>query len=221
MALTVCPTTPLATFATVLGVRTSLTVVGMVGEDRLLSFVATAGNLLVLPLLPKRPDVTLVTYAVVVKVLARLPVVTVGGIRMNAHKTAIGRNKPSRPAMWLDARGLIKGIALDYGCGRGKDADTYGMDSYDPHYGPEMPTGLFDTILCSFVLNVIESEEEREQVIQDIRNRLVAGGRAYLTVRNDKAKLNGTTSIGTWQGLIELDLPIVYRCAGYIIYELS
>ena len=135
------------------------------------------------------------------------------------HKTAITRKRPSAPMLRLALQGKIVGRALDYGCGKGMDAREFETESYDPHFQPVMPDGEFDTITCNYVLNVIESETEREEVLQDIRNRLAPGGIAYVTVRTDKAQLTGRTSIGTWQGLVELDLPIVNRGSGYKTYE--
>ena len=90
---------------------------------------------------------------------------------MNAHKTAIARRGPSAPMKWLDAHGLIVGRTLDYGCGRGRDAETYGVERFDPHYAPAMPAGWFRTIVCNYVLNVIEAEAERARVLWDIWNR--------------------------------------------------
>lgn len=140
---------------------------------------------------------------------------------MVAHKTAITRKVPSAPTKWLASRGKIIGAVLDYGCGKGFDALAYGMDSYDPHYQPIKPRGPFDTIICNYVLNIIESPEERARVLLTIRNLLAPGGCAYITVRNDKKALNGTTRIGTWQGMIKLDLPVEHKCAGYVIYRLE
>jgi hypothetical protein len=138
-----------------------------------------------------------------------------------SHLTAIARKTASVPMRGLSGAGRITGRALDYGCGRGCDADTFGMERFDPHYSPDMPVGRFDTITCNYVLNVIESAEERLRVMRDIQDRLTDDGVAYITVRNDKAALNGTTSRGTWQGLIVLDLPIVQRGSGYVTYELT
>ena len=149
------------------------------------------------------------------------PMVTEVSILSNAHKTAITRNKPSAPMMRLKASGRLKGRVLDYGCGKGFDASHFGMDSYDPHYQPDMPDGLFDTIVCNYVLNVIESVEERERVVADIRSRLTDSGRAYITVRADKNALNGRTKIGTWQGMIVLDAPIVTKDSGFVTYCVS
>ncbi len=140
---------------------------------------------------------------------------------MAAYKTAIARKSPSVPMKRLATAGRLVGRMLDYGCGRGCDARTYGMDSYDPHFQPVMPDGTFETITCNYVLNVIASESERESVLRDIRSRLSAGGCAYITVRNDRKALNGYTSKGTWQGLVVLDLPVVHKCADYITYAMQ
>ena len=137
---------------------------------------------------------------------------------MNSHKTAIVRKKPSAPMMRLKAAGRLVGRMLDYGSGRGYDASHFGMDSYDPYYDPVMPFGKFDTITCIYVLNVVESVAEREAIVEDIRNRLNKGGRAYITVRNDKKALTGCKATGSWQGLVVMDLPIVSNGSGFVTY---
>ena len=137
----------------------------------------------------------------------------------NAHKTAISRNKPSAPIRALDKAGLLVGRVLDYGSGKGRDACEYGMESYDPHFQPVMPDGYFDTIVCTFVLNVVPGEAERVAILSDIASRLTDTGCAYVTVRTDKARLNGYTKIGTWKGVIKLDAQIVAKGSGYVTYK--
>ena len=80
---------------------------------------------------------------------------------MNSHKTAITRTKMSAPVKFLKGQGLLQGRTLDYGCGKGFDADVLQCSKYDPHFSPELPKGKFDTIICNYVLNVIESEVVR------------------------------------------------------------
>ena len=135
-----------------------------------------------------------------------------------AYKTAIKRKALSAPVKLLVAANRIVGRVLDYGCGRGDDARSLGCEGYDPHYRPDRPVGTFETIMCNYVLNVIESEDERREVLRDIDGLLDRHGRAYITVRNDRKKLKGYTSTGSWQGLIYLDLRIVNRCSGYVTY---
>lgn len=138
-----------------------------------------------------------------------------------AHLTAIARKKASVPVRRLVADGRIVGRTLDYGCGRGKDAEFIGCEGYDPHYRPERPEGPFMTVVCNYVLNVIEAESARVAVLRDVQDLLTEDGCAYITVRNDFDALNGYTSRGTWQGWIVLDLPVVYRCADFVTYKLD
>ena len=110
---------------------------------------------------------------------------------------------------------------LDYGCGRGSDAHFLWADKYDPFYFPTRPTRQFNVIYCNYVLNVIEDPAERTKVLEDISSLLNTNGVAYISVRNDRAQLNGITAKGTWQGYIELDLPVEKKCAGYVMYRLT
>jgi 2-polyprenyl-3-methyl-5-hydroxy-6-metoxy-1,4-benzoquinol methylase len=141
--------------------------------------------------------------------------------KTKAYRTARARSKPSVPITRLAKDGLLDGRCLDYGCGKSPDAEVYDMKKFDPHFSPEMPKGKFDTITCTYVLNVIESETERFKVLLDIQSRLTPTGIAYITVRNDIKSLNGKTSTGTWQGKITLNLPIQYKTSSYITYILT
>ena len=142
------------------------------------------------------------------------------GLKNQSYKTAIARSKPSAPTQFLKTNGDIKGRTLDYGCGRGKDVQFLNCEGYDPHYQPIEPTGQYDTILCQYVLNTIPHQKVRKQVLNRIEDLLAPDGCAYITVRRGKG-LDGWTRIGTWQGKIELSLPICYRTSGYVIYRLQ
>jgi hypothetical protein len=122
-------------------------------------------------------------------------------------KTAMGRKKPSLPMQELKKRGLLTGRMLDYGAGRGFDADHFGMEKYDPTYWPKRPDHRFDTITCNYVLNVVPPEAE-DEILADIEELLEPGGTAYITVRRD-VKGAGLTGSGTYQRWVSLDLPIL------------
>lgn len=110
----------------------------------------------------------------------------------NAHCTAIARDRPSYPVRQLWQRTLIRGTVLDFGCGLGADVRFLrerGVDvtGYDPHYAPDYPQEQFDTILCTYVLNVLLPEEQAH-VLMAVAERLKPTGRAYFTVRRDVAR---------------------------------
>ena len=90
------------------------------------------------------------------------------------------------------------------------------MDKYDPYYFPEYPHRKYDTITCIYVLNVIQNEKERDDVVENIQDLLKLKGTAYIAVRRDIPK-NGTES----QVWVELDLPIIRNHPNYTIYELT
>lgn len=145
---------------------------------------------------------------------------------MGSHKTAITRKGPSSPLLTLEKMGLINGDVLDYGCGKGADGvylktKSIKTDSYDPYWNPILLEGKkYDTILCTYVLNVIESDKEQADLISSILKHLKPSGKAYMTVRRD-IKKEGRTSRG-FQKNIFLQYPVVKeKKNNFCIYELS
>lgn len=147
-----------------------------------------------------------------------------------SHLTAITRKTASLPMKWLSSQDLLVPFMLDYGCGKGFDAEAFDMMKYDPHYteGKIMYKDRviinqkFKTITCNYVLNVIESQDEREAVLEHIRHLLHVDGKAYISIRRDPHVVEGYTSKGTYQSAVELDLPVVHEAKGkYIIYLLE
>jgi hypothetical protein len=126
-------------------------------------------------------------------------------VRNKAHLTAISRRTLSAPMRHLNSLALIPQTSksLDYGCGRGFDADQLGMDKFDPYHFPQATSPAYDVVTCNYVLNVIESEAERSDVITKLLGNTRCGGVIYVSVRNDLKALNGITSKGTWQGNID------------------
>ena len=59
--------------------------------------------------------------------------------------------------------------------------EVYG---YDYYYRPEYPDGKFDTILCNYVLNVLEPYAQAE-VMMNVTNLLASTGTAFFAVRRD------------------------------------
>jgi hypothetical protein len=141
-------------------------------------------------------------------------------INNNAHKTAITRKVLSVPMRYLSQQGKIQGPALDYGCGKGFDADQLYMDGYDPHFRPEMPGYCYNTITCNYVLNVVQ-DDEAVDILAHIQSLLAPGGVAYITIRRD-IKKEGWTSKGTYQVNRALNLPVETEKKGaFIMYRME
>lgn len=145
-----------------------------------------------------------------------------------SYRTAMRRRGPSVPARLLDDSGLLVGRKLDYGCGWGADADAFGMDRYDPD--PEKgacvhPTGEYDTITVTYVLNALSSPESGAKkareirdkgvcILKNVQNLLAPGGNAYITVRRN---IEGR---GEAQSEVSIDLPVVRETHDFAIYRL-
>ncbi len=151
---------------------------------------------------------------------------------MTAHKTARARKTISAPMKYLSDNGLLAGVMLDYGCGKGFDAEHFGMYAVDPHFtggNIHTPEGRlvadgcirFDVITSNYVINVIECPDVRRAVVEDIVRLLKPGGKAYIAVRRDVIKA-GVTKTGTYQENVVLDLPVLVEVKGkYCIYVQS
>jgi len=134
--------------------------------------------------------------------------------------TAMGRKGMSAPASWLKKQDLLKGRILDYGSGRGFDADAIGADRYDPYWHPVKPKGKFDTIMCNYVLNVVD-EQTQAEIIRDIRSLLKKGGSAYISVRRDMKGKEADTVNWNVQRWVELDFPSIRKTSGYEMYRIE
>ena len=127
---------------------------------------------------------------------------------------------PSRAARVLVERGLLDGRVLDFGCGRGADADHFGWDGYDPVHRPFRPRGHYQSILCNGLLANL-NRSHRAMLIGHIREFLLDFGRAYLVVpRNLPAAGNHDAENGV-QHYVVLSLPSVYADDEFEIYELT
>ena len=135
------------------------------------------------------------------------------------HLTAITRNTISRPLAELFMKGLLPEdkSTLDFGCGKGFDAEQLKLDMYDPYFYPEYPNKKYDIITCNYVLNVLTATDV-VQVLKEIRELLNDNGVAYITVRRD-IKTEGITKRGTLQRNVVLNLPKVKETSAYCIYK--
>ena len=141
-----------------------------------------------------------------------------------SYRTAITRKGPSVPARWLVAHTKVPcgPATLDFGCGKGEDADYFRWDRYDPHYAPDYPKRQYNFIVCTYVLNAV-SLETQKKVTRDILDLLTPSGVAYVAVRRDFHK-DPRKRVGKdkriTQRYVELVAPIVRSNHNYCIYEI-
>ncbi|MCM1218561.1 MAG: class I SAM-dependent methyltransferase [Lachnospiraceae bacterium] len=107
------------------------------------------------------------------------------------YLTAIKRSALSVPIRYLLKHNLLKGSILDFGCGFGYDTEElkrrgYDITGYDNYYRAEYPQRKFDTILCIYVLNVLEPYAQAE-AMANIETLLAPNGTVYFAVRRDLA----------------------------------
>lgn len=136
------------------------------------------------------------------------------------HPTARSRDDVSAPLRWLDDQGLLRGKILDFGAGRGVDAEAIGATAYDPNSPApmnEFPEGEFDTIVSIYVLNVVPPEEQKK-IVSQIKSLLADGGTAYLAVRRDLEK--GVKGPPQWW--VELsDAECVHEDSRFCVYSVN
>lgn len=89
------------------------------------------------------------------------------------HRTAISRPQLSAPLQSAARHGFLDGShsVFDYGCGRGNDvaileAGGLNVSGWDPHFRPEVDLVRADVVNLGYVLNVIESQQEREDTLK-------------------------------------------------------
>ena len=143
------------------------------------------------------------------------------------YLTAIKRTSLSVPTRYLLQHNLLKGRILDFGCGYGFDTDElkrqgYDITGYDYCYRPEYPDGKFDTILCNYVLNVLEPYAQAE-VMMNVTNLLAPTGTAFFAVRRDLTeegfRLHAIHRQYTYQCNVRLPFQSLERNASYELYQ--
>ncbi len=123
---------------------------------------------------------------------------------------------------WLSSRNFLKGKCLDFGGGRGFDAVYYNMYHWDPYWlTSTYPKGLYDTITCTYVLNVVEPYIKMH-ILNDVHALLTEGGTAYFTVRRDIPK-SGKAGRKCIQRYVILNQPYICirEISSYAIYKLE
>jgi ATP adenylyltransferase len=133
---------------------------------------------------------------------------------------AIRRETVSKTARFLEERRLLRGRVLDYGCGFGFDADHYGWEAYDPQYRQKLPEGVFDTIVCNHVANML-TRESRQRLFRSIQALLAPQGKAYVSVSRKIPRAGKIAMRKRIQNYVVLTLPSLFCDDELEIYRLE
>lgn len=143
--------------------------------------------------------------------------------RVDRLKVSLGgaakRKFPSYASQILVKLKLLHGDILDFGCGYGLDAKTFGWHKYDPFYSPALDLDKYDSIVCINVLNVV-STQNKKSILQDVQSLLDEKGHAYFAIpKIAKSKLSGFARRPN--NKVELTLPVCYEDAKIRVYLLT
>ncbi len=92
------------------------------------------------------------------------------------------------------------------------------MDRFDPYFYPEIKEKKYEVILCHYVINVVD-EEEQNQIIEHIKNLLAPEGKAYFTVRRDIKKDIHYKDYS--QRIVHLPYKTIKKHRDFEIYEMQ
>ena len=120
---------------------------------------------------------------------------------MDSRRTAMSRKNASRPLRAALHLSAVQGRVLDFGCGKGKDIAElqelgFKVVGYDPNFRPVKPRGRFQTVLMTYVINVLQVKE-RNEALQDAWSYVRKGGRFIVTARSE-AEIEQEAKRGNW-----------------------
>ena len=137
----------------------------------------------------------------------------------NSYNTAISRKTWSVPGRWLYEEFFKKnkiplGSMLDFGAGRSKDSEYWskatGADAqaYDKHEHRGFhirrsikPDRQFELVTVIFVLNVVETDEERIVILNDAMQYVMPDGYIFIATRSKKDIANAAKKGKNWPKL--------------------
>ena len=139
-------------------------------------------------------------------------------MKNESHKTAITRKKWSKPGRWLYKEFFKKnkiplGSMLDFGAGKSIDSECWKKETgcneqaYDEYEQPGFPgRGIrpdrqFELVTVIFVLNVVETDEERIAILNDAMHYVMPDGYIFIATRSKKDIANAVKKGKNWTKL--------------------
>jgi len=143
-------------------------------------------------------------------------------MKNQSHKTAISRNRWTKPGKWLyeqffRERGVSIESMLDFGAGKSIDNECWSKETgafsqaYDQFEQPNFPgRGIrperqFSLVTVIFVLNVVSTDKERIEIIDDAMQYVARKGYLFIATRSKKeierARIRAEKKGNVWQKL--------------------
>jgi hypothetical protein len=143
-------------------------------------------------------------------------------MKNQSHKTAISRNRWTKPGKWLyeqffRERGVSIQSMLDFGAGKSIDNECWSKETgafsqaYDQFEQPNFPgRGVrperqFSLVTVIFVLNVVSTDKERIEIINDAMQYVAPNGYLFIATRSKKeierARIRSEKKGNVWQKL--------------------
>ena len=126
-------------------------------------------------------------------------------MKNESHKTAIYRDRWTKPGRWLyehffQKDNITLGSMLDFGAGKSidsecwkKEAEVLNAQAYDKHEQSGFPGRgnrpdgqKFELVTVIFVLNVVETDQDRIKILNDAMQYVKPDGYIFIATRNKK-----------------------------------
>ena len=139
-------------------------------------------------------------------------------MKNESHKTAIYRDRWTKPGRWLyehffQKDNITLGSMLDFGAGKSIDSECWTektgaiAQAYDKFEQPQFPgrgsspDRKFELVTVIFVLNVVETDEERIAILNDAMHYVMPDGYIFIATRSKKDIANAVKKGKNWTKL--------------------
>ncbi len=137
-------------------------------------------------------------------------------MKNESHKTAIYRDRWTKPGRWLyehffQKDNITLGSMLDFGAGKSIDSECWKKEAgcneqaYDEYEQPGFPgRGIrpdrkFELVTVIFVLNVVETDQERIEILNDAMHYVMPDGYIFIATRSKKDIANAVKRGNNWK----------------------
>ena len=143
-------------------------------------------------------------------------------MKNESHKTAIYRDRWTKPGRWLyehffQKDNITLGSMLDFGAGKSIDSECWTektgaiAQAYDQFEQPQFPgrgsrpDRQFELVTVIFVLNVVETDQERIEILNDAMHYVMPDGYIFIATRSKKeierARIRSEKKGNNWKEL--------------------